>query len=121
MPIRIIRHRWMFPMQSCRVYDGDTLMELTVDLGFNATLTITGRLYGIDTPEVRGPERKQGLEARDWLRVQINKAEQVLIETRPPTEKAQGKFGRWLITIWADGVNLNDSMVEAQIAKRVTY
>jgi len=111
----------MFPMLDCRVYDGDTLMELRLDLGFSATLTVTGRLYGINTPEVRGPERDRGIVSRDWLMKQMDEADNVMIETRPSGEKAQGKYGRWLVTVWADGVNLNESMVEAKMAERATY
>ena len=121
MPIGVLRHRWMFPMLDCRVYDGDTLMELRLDLGFSATLTVTGRLYGINAPEVRGEERDRGIASRDWLIKEMDRADYVMIETRPSNEKAQGKYGRWLVTVWADGVNLNESMVEARMAERATY
>jgi len=121
MPIGVLRHRWLFPMIDCRVYDADTIMELRLDLGFNATLTVTGRLYGINAPEVRGPERERGLASRDWLMKKIDDAEHIMIETRPSTERTQGKFGRWLVTVWADGVNLNESMVGAELAERADY
>jgi len=52
---------------------------------------------------------------------QMDEADNVMIETRPSGEKAQGKYGRWLVTVWADGVNLNESMVEAKMAERATY
>ena len=77
-------------------------MDLTLDLGFGVTITITGRLYGINTPELRGSTREQGLEARDWLRERMGEAQTVLIETR---------YGRWLITVWADDQNLNDALI----------
>lgn len=103
--------RWTFPAISWRVYDGDTVMDLTLDLGFRISATISGRLYGIDTPELRGSDRQRGLEARDWLRKQMGEAQTVLVETRPPTASQQGKYGRWLITIWADDLNLNDALI----------
>jgi micrococcal nuclease len=121
MPIGIIRHRWAFPLLFCRVYDGDTLMDLQVDLGFNATLTITGRLYGINAPEVRGPQRERGLQSRDWLDKKIHDAKHVMIETRPITERTQGKFGRWLVKVWADGVDLNELMVSEGMARHAEY
>jgi|TARA_R110000824_G_scaffold260399_1_gene449062 micrococcal nuclease len=116
-----IGQAWKFPVKSCRVYDADTLMDLVVDLGFGLTITITGRLYGINAPELRGPERPDGIKSRDWIQEQIIDAEQVFIETRPSHEKATGKYGRWLITVWADGCNLNDRLVQLGLAKRATY
>ena len=93
------------------MYDGDSVMDLTLDLGFGITITITGRLFGINTPELRGSTRQQGLEARDWLRTRMDEAQTVLIETRPETAAQQGKYGRWLITVWADDLNLNDALI----------
>ena len=86
-------------------------MDLTRDLGFGITITISGRLFGIITPERRGSTRQQGLEARDWLRTRMDEAQTVLIETRPETAAQQGKYGRWLITVWADDLNLNDALI----------
>lgn len=49
------------------VYDGDTVTAV-VDLGFLHFQEMKLRLYGIDTPELRGEEREQGLVVRDILR-----------------------------------------------------
>lgn len=86
-------------------------MDLTLDLGFGITITITGRLDGINTPELRGSTRQRGLEARDWLRMKLDEAQTVLIDTRPERAAQQGKYGRWLITVWADDVNCNDALI----------
>jgi micrococcal nuclease len=86
-------------------------MDLTLDLGFGVTITITGRLYGINTPELRGSDRQRGIDARDWLRTAMGEAQTLLIETRPETAAQQGKYGRWLITVWADDQNLNDALI----------
>lgn len=113
-------HRWVFPARVVRVYDGDTL-TLSVDLGFRVAIQITGRLDGIDTPEVRGPSRAEGLRARDWMRGELAAATDVRIATRAPSGRQTGKYGRWLITVWADGVNLNERLVEVGHAVRRTY
>ena len=113
-------HRWIFPARVVRVYDGDTL-TLSVDLGFRVAIQITGRLDGIDTPEVRGPSRPDGLLARDWVREQLAAAADVRIATRPPSGRQTGKYGRWLITVWIDGENLNERLVEVGHAVRRTY
>ena len=117
----LVTHTWMFPVLSCRVYDADTLMDLQVDLGFGVTITITGRLDGINAPEVRGKERERGEASRDWLKAKMKTSRSVSIETRPSDEKQKGKYGRWLITVWADGKNLNDLMVTKGLAERVEY
>jgi len=112
-----VSHRWLFPVQSWRVYDGDTITA-TVDLGFALSITITCRLWGINTPEVRGPEREAGLLVRDWLIDRLDDAKTIKIETRPPTERGTGKYGRWLIILWANEENLNEAMVRDGLALR---
>ena len=52
------------------VYDGDTVTAL-VDLGFLHFQEMKLRLFGIDTPELRGEEREQGMVVRDLLREMI--------------------------------------------------
>ena len=114
-------HTWKFPILSCRVYDADTLMDLELDLGFGVRMTITGRLFGINAPEGRGREREDGIRSRDWLRWKMDAAKSLSIETQPSSEKQTGKYGRWLITVWADGVNLNDLIVTEGLAERAEY
>ena len=113
-------HRWIFPARSVDVYDGDTITAL-VDLGFHLSMEFTGRLDGSDTPEVRGLERSAGIVSRDWLIARLGTASAVKIETRPSSERQQGKYGRWLITVWADGENVNEQLVEEGFAVARTY
>lgn len=95
------------------VYDGDTV-RLTVDLGFHVALSRAKlRLYGIDAPEVRGPARRDGLAARMALRELLAGAQDIRIRT---LKDKQGKFGRWLVIIYADGVNVNRWLVEKGFA-----
>jgi len=89
------------------VYDGDTITA-TIDLGFN--IVIKGeklRLYGIDTPEVRGDSRPEGIKSRDWLRNRIL-GKDIIIKT---LKDKKGKYGRYIATIFIDGVNINDEIV----------
>ena len=91
-------HRIMFEYRAIvtKVYDGDTI-TVNIDLGFG--VWVKGqklRLLGIDTPEVRGKERPEGLKSRDALREKILDK-----EIRIKTEKdKKGKYGRWLATIY---------------------
>ena len=112
---------WRFPMRSCRVYDADTLMDVRLELGVGVSIVITARLYGINAPEVRGAEKPRGITARDWLQARLDIATNVLVETRPDGEKAVGKYGRWLVGVWADDDNINDALVDEGYAVRADY
>ena len=88
-----------------RIVDGDTV-DLYVDLGFNITTKIRGRLINVDTPE-RGHEdwAKATAKFRDLLRVAAD------VDFENPDDEwwitiktaKTGKFGRWLVDI--EGVN----------------
>jgi len=81
-----------------KVVDGDTI-DLLVDLGFRVQLNVRVRLEGINTPEIRGPERQEGLRFKqhvvDWFHRNHN---QCYLRTTKT-----GKYGRWLGKIWAGG------------------
>ena len=49
------------------VYDGDTF-TFEVDLGFSITVKEKIRLAGINTPEVRGKSKLEGIVVRDYVR-----------------------------------------------------
>lgn len=95
-------------------YDGDTV-TVDIDLGFNIWMRGEKvRLFGINTPEVRGPEREEGLKVRDWLRKQIVDKE-ITLKTHKSHNK--GKYGRWLGEIILDGENLNQTMLANGMAR----
>ncbi len=89
------------------VYDGDTVTAV-VDLGFLHYQEMKLRLYGIDTPELRGEEREAGLIVRDILRGLILNKE---VEIHTYKDK-QGKYGRYLATIVLDGININQWLLD---------
>lgn len=89
------------------VYDGDTVTAV-VDLGFLHYQEMKLRLYGIDTPELRGAEREQGIVVRDIVREMILDKE---VEIHSYKDK-QGKYGRYLATIIVDGLDLNQWLVD---------
>lgn len=99
-----------------RVYDGDSITA-DIDLGLGVWLRGQKlRLWGIDTPELRGDEREDGLAARAFLVNElggedaIDAGSKVILETHK--DKA-GKYGRWLATIWLGGRNVNEALVAA--------
>ena len=99
------------------VYDGDTI-TISIDCGFGIVLKKQKiRLYGINTPEVRGEERELGLISRDRLREKIlNK--NIVIET---IKDKKGKYGRYLGIIYYEGENINDWLVKNNLAKIANY
>ena len=99
-----------------RIVDGDTI-RVDLDLGFGVWLRNQAvRLYGIDTPEIRGAEREAGLEAKDWLRGQIEN-KRVLLETFRGEES--DKYGRWLARVWHGGDDINELLVSTGHARSV--
>ena len=99
------------------VYDGDTVTA-DIDLGFHVWLHGEKlRLARINTPEVRGNERKQGLVSRDWLREKID-GKQVIIKSR---KDKKGKYGRYLVELFFDNVNINDELVNQELAEYKEY
>ena len=83
------------------VYDGDTVTA-DIDLGFEVWLHGQKlRLLNINTREVRGKTRPEGLIARDALRNRILGKEVIVKSDR------RGKYGRWLVEIIIDEENIN--------------
>lgn len=79
-----------------KVYDGDTI-TCDIDLGFNMIMRNQKlRLVGINTPEVRGESRPEGLKVRDIVRSRISN-KWVVVKT---TKDKKGKYGRWLGEIY---------------------
>jgi len=101
------------------VYDGDTI-TVTIDLGFKTFLHNQKiRLYGIDTPEIRGSvEVDKGKMVRNFVK---DKILYETIELETIKDEKKGKYGRWLgIVHYKDG-NLNDELWERGFAIRVKY
>ncbi|NKB64566.1 MAG: nuclease [Gammaproteobacteria bacterium] len=93
-----------------KVYDGDTI-TVDIDLGLDAWHhSMQIRLAEIDTPEVRGANKVQGIKVRDIVR-ELILGEKIYLHT---TEK--GKYGRYLGKVYCkiDGEEtcLNDWLVE---------
>lgn len=108
-----IKEEYIYNCQVKRVYDGDTI-TVDIDLGLNTWVKDqTLRLYGIDTPEIRGEEKEEGKKVRDWLRSLILD-KKVIIRTY---KDSKGKYGRWLAEVFYNGENLNEKMLSLGYAK----
>lgn len=96
------------------VYDGDSI-TVDMDLGFNLTQHKAKlRLYGIDTPELRGPDKIRGKAVRDYVRGLIPPGTRVALNTY---RDRHGKYGRYLARVWIDGLCINDHLIEQGMAK----
>lgn len=97
-----------------KVYDGDTI-TVDIDLGFGITMKKQKlRLADINTPEIRGEEREQGIISRDWLSERILNKE-ITINTIRDTS---GKYGRYLGYIYYNDENLNETMLNEGLAEK---
>ena len=81
--------------------DGDTL-DLEIDLGWGAVLRHHVRLAGVNTPEVRGPEKKAGKFVKEYVEDLLGYAEdeplpEVIIHSK---EFQTGKFGRCICDVY---------------------
>ena len=99
------------------VYDGDSI-TIDIDLGFNNwKKNQKVRLLGINTPEIRGEERPDGLVARDRLRELILDKEIIITSYKDKS----GKYGRWLATVFLkqDGMfeNINTLLLAEGLAE----
>ena len=96
-----------------KVYDGDTI-TVDFDLGFGILIRKQKiRLLGINTPEVRGPEKPQGIISRDALRQRIL-GKVVIIKT---SKDKKGKYGRWLGEVYMEDENINQWLITEGYAK----
>jgi len=105
--------RYYYNCEIVRVIDGDTV-EARIDLGFDTARLETLRLYGINTPEMRGAEKLEGQKAKAWLETQLANGEEITIRT---IKDKTGSFGRYLAVLFCDGRNLNEQMLTEKIAK----
>lgn len=109
-----------------RVIDGDTI-DVTVDLGFFLTSRMRVRLRGVDTPEIRGPERPEGLKVKAFVQEKLPVGKQVVINTYK-----LGKYGRYIADLffhesnddWREildsGINLNQLLLEKGMAEPIS-
>ena len=111
--------RYVYDAECVKVVDGDTL-KLDVDLGLDCRRAITIRVHGINTPEMRGPEREEGIVSRNCLKGFIdNSGGELIIQT---VRDRTGKYGRYVARIFnSDGLDLGEELVRLGMAERVNY
>lgn len=99
-------------------YDGDTI-DFTIDCGFANLRNERIRVLGINTPELRGRSKEEGIKARDFTRKWLAEGREraKVAGCKWPftvqTEKADA-FGRYLAYIVrvCDGASLTAALVK---------
>jgi|TARA_B110000495_G_scaffold185899_1_gene184027 micrococcal nuclease len=99
-----------------KVIDGDTI-RCDIDLGFDIVMAKqTIRLYGIDTPESRTKDKEEkyfGNLSKQFLNDHCPKGSYITLRTHLDKK---GKFGRILGELIVNKVNLNEQMIEENLA-----
>ena len=114
-----INSQYQYPALVVNVYDGDTI-TVNIDLGFGVELKKQKiRLYGINTPEVRGSSRDLGIISRDYVREKILNKNIILQSIKDK----KGKYGRWLgiVLIGDEKLNLNKELISKNLAIFADY
>ena len=103
-----------------RVIDGDTFIA-EIDRGFGDFSLKTIRLTRINTPEIRGVEKEEGLAAKQFLESLLEECD---FHCTIYSQRVDS-FGRSLAEVFVErqdkSVNLNDLLVEKGHAKFVDY
>jgi len=101
--------RYIYSCNVCRVIDGDTVV-LDIDLGCEMWIRNQHcRLIGIDAPEKHTETRAAGEASKARLETLLAEASQILVRTH---YDRTGSFRRLLVQIWADGININNQLVD---------
>lgn len=112
------------------IYDADTI-TVCIDLEGFSFVKINVRLYGIDTPELRGSQKELGLKARNYLITKLtdivtddnntrNDIRNMINKDTHMIEVLFGdfdKYGRPLAIIYKDNININEMLVKDGYAK----
>lgn len=104
-------NHYVYNAELVRVIDGDTVrfkLSKEFDFGFhikhNSVYEGNFRLFGINTPEIRGEERPEGLRSKAIVEDILTQAKEIKVKTYKPD-----KYGRWLADIYV--VNSHNSQV----------
>jgi len=95
-----------------KIYDGDTMMDVKVDVAFGLSAIKTIRLFGVDTPEIRSKDKVRAIEARDRLREIVGNCKKLRI-----INMGEGHFGRTLGKVYCGNKNISEQLIEEGFSK----
>jgi micrococcal nuclease len=96
-----------------RVIDGDTV-RANIDLGFHTWRhDEVLRLWGVNTPEMKGPEAKAGKRAKDALTGRILGKTLAICTLKDEQEK----YGRYLVKLYVGDELVNDWLIKTGLGE----
>lgn len=104
-------------------YDGDTI-RFDIDLGLGVWIKNQPiRLYGVDTPEMRGNTITKARKAKNFVSERIKESSRIKLHTY---KDRKGKYGRWLADVYLLNEHeqwecLNEVLVKQGHAVRANY
>lgn len=96
-----------------RIIDGDTYI-LRIDVGFRASVALSVRVRGLNTPELHGADRVNGYAARAEAERRLRAAQTIVVETY----KDEQSFARWIGDVYVDGESLAEQLIAAGFGVR---
>jgi len=98
-----------------QILDGDTVKNVKFNLDFGISVVRTIRLYGINTPELRGGtnySKRKAVKARNRLRTIVANCSKLRIILH-----GTGSFGRSLASLFCGNINIQDQLLKEGHAK----
>lgn len=109
--------KYTYDVDVVSVYDGDTI-RVNIDLGFGMKWCgydgngVKIRLWAINTPELRGESREEGLKSKQAL-IDLLEGKRVVLKT---IKDRTGKYGRYLGILYVldneEWKNVNETLVK---------
>lgn len=96
-------------INSAQVVDGDSLRNVTLDLGLGVSITRHLRLMGIDAPEMS--EKPAGQRAKEALTEVIGFCSDLKVE-----QHGYDSFGRVLVTLYCGKRSINKMLLDKGFA-----
>lgn len=106
---------YIYDAKIIRVIDGDTF-DFEIDMGFSIRIKERMRLYGVDTPEIRGTERPEGLKVKKYVSSKIlGKKFEIIVYKK-------GKYGRYVADLLLNKKErLSVHLYKKKMATRINY
>ncbi len=98
-----------------KVYDGDTITDADIDLGFKVWINSSIRIDGIDCPEIRSKnqaEKELAKKAKEFTETFCLGKHAILYSVK------REKFGRVLGKIFVDDKSLGDELIKQGLARK---
>jgi len=108
-------HTYKLEVEAYNVYDGDTLKDVVIGLGFGVYVRKDLRLARIQAPEIRNrnkEEKQKGFESKEYLISLLSNQSDLTVHI-----VGKGKYGRWIAEIYKSGESVSDIMLDSGFAK----